>query len=495
MKQSQLIAKNMTVILVSEMIGFGLQLAVTVLVARHLGAEGFGKYSFILAFVWVFQLIADSGLSNIMVREISVRKETLEYQLGVTKSLIWMLSLVVFALIALTANIFSLDTTVKNAVYIMGLAVIATVHAVGYSSIFRAMEEMEYNAIGFVAHKVLLLTLTISVIMYGYGIIAIITVNLICNVALWCFYYMVVRLRYHRPKMIIDISAWRYLIVEAIPIGIASILRKISLQVDILILTALATTASVGLFSAPYKIIQALTLLPQTLTIALFPLFSRLAKRSYRELFAAYEKNLKFIYLLSIPVVVVLTILARSIMAVVFGPAFIPASIALQLLSVSIIFLFQTSQFVYLFSALGKQRLFTVTSFVALAVNVILDFLLIPKFDFMGACMGTLAAEVSLFCVGVCFIKAVDKNTSFLRASWKAAVSGCFMATVLYPFRDSSLSLALLGIVLSLLVYLLSLFILRFFSSSELSKIIESFLFLKKKSSSLESVQGSEAKS
>jgi O-antigen/teichoic acid export membrane protein len=494
MKQSQLIAKNMTVIVLSEMIGFGLHLAVIVLVARYLGTEGFGQYSFILAFVWVFQLIADSGLSNIMVRDISIKKETLAHQLGVTKSLIWILSLFVFALIALTANALSLETTVRHAIYIMGLAVIATVHAVGYSSIFRAMEEMEYSAVGFVMHKVLLLALTIIAVKAQLGMIAIITANLICNLILWFFYYVIVRIKYHKPRMIIDLPAWRYFILEAIPIGMASILRRVSLQVDILILTAIATTVSVGLFSAPYKIIQSMTLVPQTLTIALFPHFSRLAKRSYRELFEAYEKNLKLLYLLSIPVVVVLAILARDVIHLIFGPKFTDAGIALQILSVSIIFLFQTSQFVYLFSALGKQRLFTVCSFAAFGVNIVLDFLLIPEFDFLGACMGTLAAEVSLFGIGVYFIKATDKNISFLRASWKSVVSGLLMAMVLYPFGEGSLARVMFGVLLSLLVYFLSIALLRPFSASEISALKESLLFLRRKSPPLASVQGSEAK-
>jgi O-antigen/teichoic acid export membrane protein len=494
MRQLQLIAKNMTVILLSEIVGYGLQVAVTVLVARCLGAEEFGKYSFVLAFVWLFQLLADSGLSNILVREICIRKEALEHQLGATKSLMWMLSILVFALIVLTANVINLEATQRHAIYIMGLAVIATVHAVGYSSIFRAMEEMEYNAAGFVFHKILLLILTICAIRIRPGIIEITTANLLCNLCLWLFYYLIVRYKYHRPRIIVDLPAWRYLIREAIPIGIASVLRRISLQVDVLILTAIASTAAVGLFSASYRIIQTLSPLPETLTIALFPYFSRLAKCSYRELFEAYEKNLKFVYLLSVPAVVVLAVLSKEVILLTFGIGYADAHRALQILSVNIIFLFQTSQFVYLFSAMGKQRLFTISSIAGLGVNIILDFLLIPKFDFIGACIGTLVAEVSLFAMGVCFIKATNRDISFMRASWKSLASGVLMAVILYQFRGSSLSWAMLGILASTAAYALSIMALKLFSAGEISTMRESIMFFKRKSCPVPSLQSGEAK-
>lgn len=468
--------------MLSEMIGFGLHFVVTVLIARYLGTEGFGKYSFMLAFVWVFQLIADLGLSKIMVREISVNKDTLEYQVGVTKSLIWILSLVVFALIVITVNMINCETNLRNAIYIMGLAVIATVHAVGYSSVFRAMEEMEYNGIGFVTHKVILLTLTGAVIYFKGGLVEIALVNLVSNILLWFGYYLAVTFKYSRPRMIVDVQAWRYFIFESLPIGVASILRKISLQVDILILAAIASPSAVGLFSAPYKIVQALSILPETLTIALFPHLSRLAQCSYRGLFDVYEKNLKFMCLLSVPIVMILSVLSQDIILLIYGDRFANAHLALLVLSFSLIFLFQTSQFVYLFSALGKQRMFTVCSLGGLVVNIVLDLLLIPRFDFIGASMGTLVAEMSLFGIGVYFIKATDKKTSFLRASWKSLLSGILMAMVLYQFKGSSLPWMVSGIVVSSVVYVISVLVLRVFSESEMTTIRESVMFFRKKS-------------
>ncbi|TAL74373.1 MAG: flippase [Bacteroidetes bacterium] len=492
MKQSQRIVKNITVMLSSQLIGIILNFFSVILIARYLGVIGFGKYSFIIAFVGLFQMIADSGLSNIMVREVAVNTDNLKYQLGVTKSLIWVSSIIVFLIIVSIINIINPEANVKNATYIMGMSVLAAVHTFGYNAIFKAMEVMEYNAVGFMLHKFLLLSLIVIVINLKLGLIEIAVAYLISDISLWFFYYLIVRHKYFKPRMIIDLKAWWFYISEAIPVGIASLLRKISWQVDILILSAIGTPTSVGIFSAPYRIIQGINVLPYTLSITLFPLFSRLAKTSSKELFQAYEKSLKFMYLLSIPIVVILTTFSYSIVSLLFGVKFINSYVALQILSFTIIFLFPAAQFIYLFSALGKQRLYTISSFLSLAVNIILDLILIPKFDFIGACIGTLIAEILLFSIGIYYAKSIDKNISFIRASWKPVVSGILMWTVLYQFRDSSLYWMLFGVFVSIFTYILSIIILKTFSKSELYTIKEGILFLRK--TSVASATGNETK-
>ena len=480
MKQSQRIAKNISVMVLAEVFGFGLNFVLVVIIARYLGAVQFGKYSFVMAFVWVFQIIADSGLSNIMIREIAVNRENLEYQLGVTKSLMWVFSILTFAVIALGVYLLNPEMVVKDAIYVMGLAVLATVHAVGYSSVFRALEEMEYNAIGFVLHKALLLALVMAVIKLRMGLVQIAGAYLISNISLWVMYYVITSLRYQRPRVRVDVRAWWYLLSEAIPIGIASILRKISWQIDILILSAIGSTLSVGLFSAPYKVVQSINMLPLAISMPLFPFYSRLAKSSSKELFAAYEKSLRLMCLLSIPLVVILAAFSHSIVSLVFGREFQRSHAALEILSVTILFLFPTSQFIYLFSALGRQRLYTICSLVSLGANILIDFILIPRFDFIGACLGTLIAEMLLFAMGMYYVKTIEKDVSFMRALWKPLVAGIVMSAAVMPFRDSGPYVLVAGGFAGVFAYFVSILVLKTFSKSELDRIKESLRFSQK---------------
>ena len=101
-------------------------------------------------------------------------------------------------------------------------------------------------------------------------------------------------------------------------------------------------------------------------------------------------------------------------------------------------------------------------------INVIIDLILIPRFGFVGACIGTLAAEISLFGTAIYYAGTIDKNISFIRASFKPVLSGVLMWFVLDQFKDFSIIWMLLGILLSLLTYILSILALRTFSKGEI---------------------------
>jgi O-antigen/teichoic acid export membrane protein len=93
----------------SEAIGGALLFIVFIFIARFLGSEQFGVFSYILAFVGLFQLIADFGLTNVIVREISRAKENAAHIMGAIIPLAWLFSLLIFGVIALLGNLFSLS--------------------------------------------------------------------------------------------------------------------------------------------------------------------------------------------------------------------------------------------------------------------------------------------------------------------------------------------------------------------------------------------------
>src|SRR2546430_5251251 len=97
-----------------------------VMIARYLGAEGFGHYSLIIALVGIFQLVADMGVRNILVRNIALEHENFQTHLGIAQTLLWMLSLVSLGCIVLLANLLGLTPEVRQSRDFAGLAPIVT---------------------------------------------------------------------------------------------------------------------------------------------------------------------------------------------------------------------------------------------------------------------------------------------------------------------------------------------------------------------------------
>jgi len=475
MKQSQRVLKNSIVGLGSEAIGAGLNLAIIMVLARYLGVSGFGNYSFIMALAGVFQLVADFGLRNILIREIAIDRNSLDRHLGNTKSLIWVLSVIAFLLIAATVSLINPSKEILISTYIAGLAVLTTFHAAGYGAVCRAFEDMEYNGIGYVLHKIIFLLLIGLGTKLKVDLIGIFIIFLLANLSLWLYYYIVVRVKYVRPRLHVDFEYWKSMVKDAFPLGIAAILRKVTWNVDTLILTAMANVTSVGLFSGAYKVIQAVNLIPTTLAQPLFPVFSRLAQKSSDSLFSSYEKSLKFLLIISLPLVVFITVFSQKIVILFLGKQYLQSSIALQLLSWALLFLFPTSLYVYLFTAMGKQKLFAVASAACLGMNAILDIALIPWYSYIGACIGTLASEITLFFVGFYFLRKLGSRFSIFRIAWKPALGSLVMGFFLYPMTGVSTRMFLLSALGGFLIYCAVILVLRTFSREEISMILSGF--------------------
>lgn len=483
MFQTKIIAKNIGSNLISKIIGEGLSVFVVIFIARYLGISDFGNYSFVMAFVFTFRFIADSGISNILVREIATHKDEAGKYFGAARSLLWVLSLFTIGLIALVITIINPSPAVLISTYIMGFTVVSTFLAIGYVSICTAFEEMEFNAYGFVLHKIVLLAFTYLFIRQDYGLQGIFTAYLLSSLALWIYYYSIVRWRYFKPKSYFDKNKWWFFIKEAFPLGVATILRNFTWQVDILILSVLATSTAVGLFSAPYKIIAAMSQFTITLALPLFPVFARLAKKSTEELLINFSSALKYMFLVSIPLVTLTFVLADRMIQVAFGAKFLPSGQALQILSFAGFFLFPSALYMYIFTAIGKQRLYTLCAGACLGVNIIVDFILIPKLTYIGACIGTLIAEFIMFYAGYFGLQKLGWKINIIQLLWKPLSVSIIIGILIHSLKSLPNLLLAPLVVISLLLYIAGIYLLKTFSPHEISIIKDVIVFWRRSSS------------
>src|SRR5262249_814344 len=101
MKQSQRIVKNAIVGVLAGVIGGLVYLATTIVIARnkHVSVAEFGEYQWVLSFAMVAQLVADSGLPRMMIREIARDPKCVGKITGAAAGLIWVISAIIFLVI------------------------------------------------------------------------------------------------------------------------------------------------------------------------------------------------------------------------------------------------------------------------------------------------------------------------------------------------------------------------------------------------------------
>ena len=121
------ITANFASLLASQAISRLLQLVIFVYLARVLGKDDFGVFSFALAFALVIAIIADFGLSSILVREISRDKKSASKYLSNSLAIKIFLSVIAIMLSFLFLNIMNYSHEIRSVAYVMlGFALLQT---------------------------------------------------------------------------------------------------------------------------------------------------------------------------------------------------------------------------------------------------------------------------------------------------------------------------------------------------------------------------------
>jgi len=478
MKQSQRIVKNAVFGIGASLVGGLVYLATVLTIARMVSVVEFGKYSFVLAFAMFFQLLADAGLPRMLIREIAKEPQALVPLVGAAASLIWVVSVAVFLLVALIVPFLHFGTDVKIAALVMSLATMATFHAAGYSAVLRAFEDNELNYLGFVLQKLLLLGFIVVTIKLKMGLIGFVLAHLASNVLLWNFYHIVVSRLYARIPLRIDVPLWKSLLVSALPMGGGVMLRQLAFQLDILILTWMTNLTTVGLFSGPYRISMALRVIPQTLSLPLYPLYSRTAHLSPARFREAYHWSVKFFALISIPLAAFFIAWSKPILRLALGAKFLPALPAMQLLGLGLVPFFLSTLFQYLFAALDEQRRFLTSTCVGSALRILLLIILIPRFGFAGPAIAFVCAETLIVGIWIFQLARLGFPVNLGNVIWRPLAGGFAMALVLFAATEVPLLWQIGGAALSIVVYGIVLFALKTFSMEEIHHAREGIAFV-----------------
>jgi len=479
MKQSQRIVKNAVVGVAAGVIGGLVYLATTIAIARNhnVSLVEFGKYQWVLAFAMIAQLVADSGLPRMMIREIAKDPECVGKITGAAAGLIWAISLVICVVVGVIALFLPFGNDMKIAVMLMTLATLGTFHAAGYSAVLRAFEDNELNYLGFILQKILFLALILVMLHFRTGLVGFVVAHLISNLFMWTFYHVLVSKFYTKVKLKVDLPLWKELFFSAVPMGGGVMLRQLAMQIDIFVLGLMTNMQTVGLFGGPYRLSWSLRTIPQTLSLPLYPLYSRTAHFSPSRFGDVYRQSLKFFCLLSIPFAAFFITWSKQLLTLALGARFLPALPAMQLLGLGLIPFFISTLFQYLFAALDAQKGFFVTTMIGSVLRVTLLVALIPHYNYVGPAIAFVCAETLTVALWIFQMHKLGYPAHLGNVLWRPLAAGAAMAGVLYLCAESSLIWQLAGAGLSVLSYGAVLLALRTFSSEEISQAREGIAF------------------
>jgi O-antigen/teichoic acid export membrane protein len=443
MNTIQKITKNVSLVLLSQIISYILGFFTIIYIARYLGADGFGIISLALSFSAIFGIFVDMGLNTLMIRELARNKSLSHKYLSNSAIIKVILSFLTFGILALVVNIIDYNPLVSNIIYLITLSVIITSFSGILSSIFQAEEKMEYLSLANILSSIILLSGTLIGIYYGFNVLYFAYVYIAASTVVFVYSLIVYLLKFSRFKLVIDLSFWLPTLKEAWPFGIIFLSGMLYTYVDSILLSIFKGTEAVGWYSAAYRLMYIVLLLPNAINTAIFPVMSRLYADSSRDsLTLVYERYFKYMLIIGIPLGFGSSLLAKDIILILYGTGYVQSIICLQIMVWAVVFTFVGASSIQLLQSTNKQIIITKISLVCLFINIIINLILIPQYSYVGASIATLITEIILVSYIVYITYKMGYGISYtivLKDLYKILIAATMMGIFIWYFINSNL--------------------------------------------------------
>ena len=336
---------------------------------------------------------------------------------------------------------------------------------------FQAFEEGKYQGIGNTLLNVILLIFILLAIFGDFGLLGITIAYLISNSIALIYVYTTFTRHVTKPHFELDKAFCKKITMYSLPFALASVLYSIYFSIDVIMLENIIGNTATGIYNASYKLINVITLLYTAYTAVIFPVMSKFFKNDEKLLDISYEKSIKYLMLIMIPLAMSMMIYSTDIILLIYGSEYIDSASTLSILIWTVCLLFVASPGNILLEA--SHREVTVTKIYAMAAvfNIVLNLILIPKFSYIGAAIATVVTDIFIVIIQKYVIHKIGhKPNKKLYYDLIKIITGAGILGIALHYLNLNMWIALpVGII----IYFGTVYLLRVFDNEDMFIIKE----------------------
>lgn len=395
-------------------------LLVGVWVARYLGPERYGLFSYAQSFVGLFSVVATLGLDSILVRELVKDESKRDILLGTAFRLKLIGASAVMMLLAIAVQFTSNDGYTNALVFIVASATVFQSFNV-IDLYFQSKVLGKYVALANTVSLALLSLLKIACILLRAQLAAFAFLVLVDGVILAAGFVF-----FYRRKNL-SVRAWRFdtetaksLLKESWPLILSGGALMIQARIDQVMIREMLGNAETAYYSVALRLIEAFGFIPVILDSSLFPALAKakyVSEKLYQTRYLNYYRLSFFLFLLTATPIY---LFSGKIILILYGEAYQPAGILLSLMATRLFFTnIGTARSAFInIESLFKYSLFSMIT--GTVVNVVCNFILIPSYGSVGAIVATIFS----FSTTIFFLDAFySKTRSNVMLQFQAFVS------------------------------------------------------------------------
>ena len=379
-------------------------------VSRVLLPEGTGKVAFALSIVSYFTLFASFGVATYGIRAIAQVRDDKERLSKTMHELLFIniiSMIIVYIALAIAILVVPKFAMEKELFWVTSLFILFTI--IGIEWFYKGLEKYQYITIRTIIFKIASLFLVflfvkeksdyiifafISIFaIVGSSVLNLINSRKLINYTLYSEYEFKKHLK---PMFVLFLTSMAIAIYTSLDEGLLGLL---------------SSPEQVGYYNAAVRVKGILFTLITSLGVVLLPRLSYYVENHMEtEFHEALAKSTNFIIVIAASVVIFFTLFAKETILILAGENYVASIIPLQIVVWALILSAITNILgiqILLPLKKDKQLLFSVLC--AATVDVIANFLLVPKLAAVGTALSVIAAELSVLIVQMIILRQYIK--------------------------------------------------------------------------------------
>jgi O-antigen/teichoic acid export membrane protein len=447
----------------------GTRLLTAMLLARILGAEQLGMYSFALSALDLTAGLAIFGLDTALLRYIAIlgskRDEqgiwgTLQVGIGAAMLLSVITGTALYGLSFYIANSSFHKPELAPLLQLVSVFVPLINLSELLAGALRGFKRMDYPVIAqFTFQPVFRLVLIGLLLLSGLDAVwAIVTYGIADLAASLIMIYFLNKQFPLKRSLQAGRRNLRELLSFALPLWISEMMLKLKNNIQTLFLGVLSTVTGAGIFTVASQITMVSGDFSSAINTSSKPLIAELhAKGDIKQMGKIYQMANKWVVMVQLPVFLLMMLFPETLLSI-FGESYTQGATVLMILAATDLLSMSTGMGNIIIDMTGYTKLKLINSALRLTVYIGLNLLLIPRWGMIGAAIAVLAGESFINLVRIIEVfylyRIIPYNKSFIKPITAGVIALLsVLALGSYVPADANLVYALINMIFLFLVY------------------------------------------
>ncbi len=366
-----------------------------VFVVRQLGDDRFGHYNIVLAWVGLFSIFAELGITQYALREIARdhnKADRLFWDVLAVRAL-----LAVVGMIGITAGAAAVgyEPEIVLGVFVYTCTFLFSALQASLDMVVAAHERLDLTTGTVLLGQIASMLLGLVALLTGQGLVVFIAVGL---VAMWVpILVSATIVRRHgmlefKPRFLP--REWPSLMSGGFPFALISLALTVAFSIDTVMLSWSVPANEVGWYNVAYGLARSIVSFLGGFTVALVPSLTRAYVNDTVVVERWYFRSVKFIAVLSMPAAMGAMMIAYPAIGMLYKASTLPAAGVLQVIIWDVPLLMFTALCGNMSYVVGAEKDAARIYGINALANIVLNLIAIPRYGIMGAAVVTVATDL-----------------------------------------------------------------------------------------------------